>query len=660
MILQAASLALALVAALVCAMPVAAQGTVETAGAALPRAHLARLQPVDPAGAARLVRLRGEADSLRLRVFVAPGDRAEALVIVLRSGIDALSDLSRLAVAVNEVAVGSVGPAAFHPDGFSETMLALPPGLIVPGWNEITLDLRQQHRIYCGPDAAFALWAEIDLGRSGLRMLGFGYPEGPEGFRAAVLAAAGRIDLVADPQDVLTRLGDVAHLAAATGRPLDARIVPAFRLAVTEVVVPRVLPSAQVTAAAYRTAGDGAAVHLVPDLSHLSAAVPAAAPAGVALRPGREVPLADLGMPGAEIAEHWRRLLLSFTLPSDWRPLARARARLKLHMTQAADLPAGARLQLSINGYVAGVVSLPAASGSDGMLDLPLPVVALGPGRNQVVLEILIPAEVPDAACPALTEPFLRIDGAKSRIVVPAMPPLAPRDIATTLAGFGPDALRPSPAAVAAHGPEAVVRLASTLAAAGTAAEGAGRLHLLHAAELPSAVPADPQGAAAWAAAALTDRTLPPADPGPLAREVRRVMQLVPLPEVSFAVWAEGQRPQAALLQPWSGASGDLWLAVGPDADLANVADALFATLGSAQGPAGQVAILDSEGVWHSWRSPLAPLHRTGPVALAGLPALVAVYAVWHPGLHLLATLLATGLSALAAALVFLKMRRRA
>ncbi|WP_180267223.1 hypothetical protein, partial [Salmonella enterica] len=35
------------------------------------------------------------------------------------------------------------------------------------GENRIGISLRQTHRIFCGPDASFGVWTEIDLTRSG-------------------------------------------------------------------------------------------------------------------------------------------------------------------------------------------------------------------------------------------------------------------------------------------------------------------------------------------------------------------------------------------------------------------------------------------------------------------------------------------------------------
>ncbi len=48
------------------------------------------------------------------------------------------------------------------------TDLPIPPGLLRPGRNLLTISGRQTHRVLCGPGAGFDLWTQLDPDRSGV------------------------------------------------------------------------------------------------------------------------------------------------------------------------------------------------------------------------------------------------------------------------------------------------------------------------------------------------------------------------------------------------------------------------------------------------------------------------------------------------------------
>lgn len=68
--------------------------------------------------------------------------------------------------------------------------------------------------------------------------------------------------------------------------------------------------------------------------------------------------------------------------------------------------------------------------------------------------------------------------------------------------------------------------------------------------------------------------------------------------------WLEQQRAQAILLQLDPGRPNQLWLLRAPGSDISAIASAIVAARSTAEGPRGQVSVLDRDGRWQSWVAP--------------------------------------------------------
>jgi len=115
--------------------------------------------------AAGILRLTGEVAAIDLRLDV-PQDVAipDELMLTLRSTVNVLPDAAAMTVIINDAP--PVVLSLDHLTGF-ETV-GIPATGLTAGTNRISIELRQPHRIYCGPEASFSVWTEIHLTQSGV------------------------------------------------------------------------------------------------------------------------------------------------------------------------------------------------------------------------------------------------------------------------------------------------------------------------------------------------------------------------------------------------------------------------------------------------------------------------------------------------------------
>ena len=68
--------------------------------------------------------------------------------------------------------------------------------------------------------------------------------------------------------------------------------------------------------------------------------------------------------------------------------------------------------------------------------------------------------------------------------------------------------------------------------------------------------------------------------------------------------WLEEQDAQAILIQLDPARPNQLWMVRAPDSDVSAIASAFVAARTNAEGPRGQVSVLDRSGNWQSWVAP--------------------------------------------------------
>jgi hypothetical protein len=140
-------------------------------------------------------RLSGEYDEIAVDLDVPLSGAMDDLIITYRNSIDVLAESSTITVLRDGVEIAAWQPNA--PDGF-QTM-TLPANTLTLGLNRIVIRAEQSHRIFCGPEASFAIWTDINLARSGINVAnGTGAPNMDDFRRAAraQIAEDGTLPLV--------------------------------------------------------------------------------------------------------------------------------------------------------------------------------------------------------------------------------------------------------------------------------------------------------------------------------------------------------------------------------------------------------------------------------------------------------------------------------
>lgn len=425
----------------------------------------------------RETKLSGETDHLVWPVWVTASEAAQTprLRLAYNAAVSVMPEASRLDVTVNDRAVGGWRIAS----GGNRTLeVALPGGVLKPGWNMIRIDAEQRHRVECTIPATYELWTEIDSVRSGL-VFATGYAPERRGLSDIAGIAPddhGRVHIrLVSPQD-----------------PEPTQLRRALRLVQAMTVAGGYLdPVVEVT----RTLGKGAGIDLLigtaaqsqlertgnlghgvvalfddPDPSRLVVALPddsatldqladrlveetgpsaPGTPAGLATRAAlgglpvtgdARVRLSDFGTASSEFSGRLFRTSADLRLPADLYAADYAKVTLKLAGGYAPGLDSTSRLTVRVNGRQAAGAPLSARNGevfSDRQLQLPLS--AFRPGHNRIEIEASL-SHPDDRTCDTIGQiegpkRFLLVEGTELRFPTFARVARLP-DLAATAAGI--------------------------------------------------------------------------------------------------------------------------------------------------------------------------------------------------------------------------------
>jgi hypothetical protein len=374
--------------------------------------------------------LSGETARIDLPVYLDPQSTARPaeLVLAFESAVSVMPEASTLVAVVNRQTIGRVGLGAGT--GLSPAKLAIPPAVLKPGWNVLTLTANQRHRVDCSVDGTYELWTRIDPARSGLALAtgatvlpglaaiaGLSPDDagrlpirvqatlpGDEGFAAALeLSAAAALLAGSDAPTV------EFDRAAATGAGLDiaygrAEALAALGFAPEEIPAdggPRFLAATPThRASLVVTAGAAGIAPTLDRLAEAAASVGPAPRAGVSLgHDAASLTLADLGQSSEQFSGRLWSRRLDIRLPADTLVADYGSVTLRLSAGYAPGLDADDNLSLFVGGRLAATVPFGNASGA--MIDnrrVELPLSAFRPGDNTV--ELVARATGPaDAAC---------------------------------------------------------------------------------------------------------------------------------------------------------------------------------------------------------------------------------------------------------------------
>ncbi|MTH34004.1 hypothetical protein GL279_05255 [Paracoccus limosus] len=646
-----------------------------------------------------ILRLTGEVAGIMLALEL-PADQPvpQGLQLALRSAINVLPDSAAIEVAVNDAPPVALPLHSF--DGFQ--LAELPTPALVAGSNRIRLAVRQPHRVFCGPEASFGVWTELDLTRSGALMSQGVAAASAQGFAQALSQQIGsgaaltvRVAPGVDP-------AAMRQLALVLGAAMQGRGWIDFaspydmgpRPAVSVLLAPAV--DAQTPSVAYRRDATGAPVMVVaargaelPGLAEglQAVALPPAPPLPL-LHPGKARTLAELGQGDIIGNTRYFQQDVGFRLPDDWLLLANQKARLQLHYGHAENLPAGANLLVKVNGQTVRLLPLDRDGGRLlPPLDIGFAARLLHSGANRLSFEMMVPGNPPDMACPPRQFDMLVV-AQDSALTVPVSPAMQLSGLASVLAWLDPAGVTPDPKATE---PQRIDRAAAQLAAAMPPPEGANpavsllvtdfstlpasladvSLRALQGALFAQTPPADagvaapaPQfdlgaGDAPAATAPAKDRAWSPLAWAARSRD-RILASAFLASDQDLSDWLQGRRGDALLIAAETERPQALQLILGPQADPRGISRTLDGLQSSRQGN-GAAALLSNDGSWQVW-APVVPPRLQEPVTLANLFPILGNYASWSP-LLFAGALLGLGLlsvvPALIVVIVFRKWRLR-
>ncbi len=650
-----------------------ARGTQRDPGAE-PAEFVSPLRPLRASGTAAgsALRFDGESRDLEFMLFIPDPDQVQGLRIATRSSINVLPERSRYRVYLNDTYVGT--GQLEHVTGFGTLDLSVDPAMLRQGENRVRIDLVQHHRIFCGPEASFSLWSDVDLAASGAVLDGPPADSGEAAFLLGVAAAAASgsgVEIAG-----MAGLGEqaeewVAHVTghisqALGGDPVPFSFTGHWRVQGDVPAAARItfLPATQ-QRVRFRMAGDGAQVMVIEfrpgePLQPLPGLETRIAGAGRPSQPlidvQSPVPLSAIGFRSVDVFNRYQHIEQRFRLPDDFVILTNAKAELRLDYAYADGLPRGAMLLVHINGT--NVRLLPLRGQADQLIDdFPIRFEArlLHAGTNTLGFEVIIPGDPSDLPCPTWDTAALAI-GEDSTLTVPYSPSMFLPDMHFAFVNLHPRSVTANEMTARAFRPDDIATLRAALVSGGReqAQPIPTRLHLLSIDDL-GAVPTggypfsrnaiesvliDEPGARLYAdagggggdgggtrQAGLLDLT-PRRDAETglsagwqwLVRQADSALQwLHPRPGMMLEHWLREQRGQAILLQLDANRPQHIWMLRAPGSDITAVAGAIAAARERGDGPRGQVSVLDRDGQWQNWYAPDRQPTLLEPITLGNL-----------------------------------------
>lgn len=603
-----------------------------------------------------ILRITGEREWVSFDLYSVASDVDAVLQIASVSGINNLPERSRMHLSVNGQEVGTQNLT--HLDTVGTDQFTIPAGLLQSGRNRVQIEFRQQHRIFCGPEASFDLWTDIDLSRSGLvvrsdsdalraNLLGM------DGFLMALAAqsSGGRsveirgIDtLGSEAEDwrdfLVARFNQVL-----AGTPLLFSFTGYWTTQPDTRVQARItiLPASE-SRIRFVLAGDGAVVMVLEVAQgdrpeQLLSGIHAVEAQEQDMRPPQivtelDVPFSDFGVESESFSQRYANRDHAFRLPDDWLVLTAAKARIHLDYAYAPDLPQGAMLLLKINGTAVRLLPL---RGEGGALISRFPVDfearLMHPGTNILSFEMFVPGNPPTLPCAANEAPILQISGSSS-LHVPFSASMYIPDMDFAFTALSPDSLSLNEMSGRAYSQMDVLTLKAALART-RAGIRPSKLHLISLDDLGSI----PTGHYNADRRLLEDAVLLPdqtgthvaepgsdgqGDPFQMRRSEQRSVSLAFSAGVDAALeqgrwmfervfprsgdqlntWLAQQRGQAVLFQLDPARPDEIWMLRGPDSDMHAIAHAVANARVHGGGPRGQVSVLTHEGQWESWLAP--------------------------------------------------------
>lgn len=594
-------------------------------------------------------RVTGEREFVDFDLYVSDAARTHRLQLVTVSSINLLPERSFMRVEVNGVEIQRVQLDNFETPDADE--LILPPDVLRTGRNDVQIEFRQGHRIFCGPEASFDLWTDVDLVESGLVLDPAQGGAGADGFMMGLAAQSAGVSPVEirgvdslGAESEAWRKALVRRLnRALVGTPVVFSFTDYWTVARPERSHARItiLPAAQ-SQISFRTGGDGARVMVLEVAqgtrpSDLLDEVPQLTPQAQAaraplLKTDSENSFADFGIRTENFSQRYAIRNHPFRLPDDWLILTAEKARIYLDYAYIEGLPEGAMLLISVNGQSIRLLPL---RGEGGQLITRFPVDfearIMQPGTNTLTFEMMVPGDPSDLPCPAYDQPFLQI-GESSSLFVPYSPPMSIPDMDLAFSALTPDSLRHNEMSARAYSEADILTLSAALARTRGDIR-ASTLHLIsiddlgavpmahHRADrrlLEDTVLLTPEYEALVAAQQSVedpfqarrqqDRGFSAAFSNILSLILDRVYwvrdRIFPSNGDQLNAWLAERRGQAVLFHLDPSRPDEIWMLRSAESDTTQIAQSIAAARAYGRGPRGQVSILGYDGRWDNWIAP--------------------------------------------------------
>ena len=603
-----------------------------------------------------VTRIAGERELVNFDLYSAAIDMEEVLQIATISGINNLPERSHMRVSLNGQELGTRNLT--HIADFGVDEFIIPPGILRAGRNRVQIEFRQQHRIFCGPQASYDLWSDLDLSRSGLLIRhdpnsGRVNPTGMEGFIMALAAQSSNARAV-EIRGVST-LGTDAEIwrdflvrgfnQALAGTPLLFDFTDYWTTQSESRDHARItIIPANESDVRFVQAGDGAIVmvlevaqgtrpeDLLSGIHTIEAQQQDLRPALIV--PETDVPFSEFGIESESFSQRYAIRSHPFRLPDDWLVLTAAKSRIYLDYAYATDLPEGAMLLLKVNGTTIRLLPL-RGEGGVPIPRFPIDFEArlLNPGTNVLSFELFVPGDPPTLPCASGDKPVLQIANS-STLKVPYSPSMFMPDMNLAFSALSPDSLRLNEMSGRAYAQMDILTLKAALARTRTAIRPSV-LHLISIDDLGSIPTGHYIADRRYVEDALlqSDQTdalvadlfsSPQGDPFMVRRVEQRSVSLAlssgwaaviarakgvfervfPSSEDHLNKWLADQRGQALLFQLDVRRPDEIWMLRGPDSDMHAIAHAITRARAAGDGPRGQVAVLTHDGHWKSWSAP--------------------------------------------------------
>lgn len=385
------------------------------------------------------------------------------------TAISALPEASHLTVMVNDTVVHQ---QPLHKVGaLVASEIAIPPGLLQPGYNAVRIMAQHRHRVDCSPAATHELWTSLDGAQSGFVLPAEAARKGLLGFadlaslvpaadgslpirirldgklsaammsralRAAQLVAlssgtlqpvvsfgdaeadAAGVTLVVGTRDDLSTLADLAPMPAVPGGSHGFLApVPRQTAELAPVYAASGRDLAEIDHALDRWSAQLAARSLQGTAAGL---VAARRMAGLAVSgEGERISLAMTGFADMAFTGRVLKVGLDLVMPADILPADYDRLILNLAGSHSADLAAGASILVEVNGALAATQQL--GKSTANALDrneIFLPLRLLRPGHNRIAITAEIAARRDATCAPGLAPEEKRLELlAASELVLP-------------------------------------------------------------------------------------------------------------------------------------------------------------------------------------------------------------------------------------------------